>query len=91
MNAQADRIRETLQRAADSGDGNVQEQLRSLDEGFMEIVEGEKTKDTPPHDDRLAELEEKLAGLIQETDGETRRLIREAETLIGDYRTGLEE
>ncbi|MFC7157363.1 hypothetical protein ACFQPA_18195 [Halomarina halobia] len=82
------RIREELQRASDTAneDRDVREQLRSLDEGLMELVGGDKTEDEPPHEDRLAELEEKLAGLRDRSEGETSGHIRNAERLLGEYR-----
>lgn len=80
------RARTDLERASDSADSTVREQLRSIDEGLEEIVGGEKTRDEPPHGDRLAELEKKLDGLVDEADGETREAIEAALGRIDDYR-----
>ncbi|WP_254546559.1 DUF7553 family protein [Halomarina pelagica] len=88
MSDRPTRIREELQRASDAADEDreIREQLRSIDEGLMELVDGDKTTDEPPHPDRLAELEEKLAGLSERADGETSRHVRTAATLLDEYR-----
>lgn len=85
------RIREELERAIETADSGVREQLQSIEEGFDEIVDGDKTVDTSPHLDRLTELENKLSGLDDETEGETHRHITNAESLLYDYRTNLAE
>jgi len=38
----------------------------------LELEGGDKTKRTPPHGDRLEEVEEKMVGLMNETEGATR-------------------
>lgn len=60
--------REELQRANDAADGETQRHLNSIDEGLMELAEGDKMTDAEADPDRVAELEEKLAGLSAETD-----------------------
>lgn len=62
--------REELQRASEAADGEVQRHLNSLDEGLMELTESDKTAETEADPERVAELEEKLAGLAAETDDE---------------------
>lgn len=42
--------------------------LYSIDEGLMELAEGDKTSAAEADSDRVAELEEKLASLSAETD-----------------------
>lgn len=86
-----ERIREELERATDGADRDVREQLRSIREGLEEVVGGEKTENARPHPDRLAELEEKLAGLGDETDGEVHRHVATAEALLAGYRRDLAE
>lgn len=80
------RARTDLERASDTADHTLREQLRSIDEGLEEIVGGDKTRDEPPHGDRLVELERKLEGLAEETDGETREAIETARRRIDAYR-----
>lgn len=60
--------REELQRASDAADGEIQRHLNSIDEGLMELAEGDKMTDAEADPDRVAELEEKLAGLSAEID-----------------------
>ena len=59
---------EELHRASDVADGEIQRHINSIDEGLMELVEGDKMTDAEADPDRVAELEEKLAGLSAETD-----------------------
>lgn len=107
------RARAALQRASDeTDDPTVREQLRSLDEGVMELVGGEKTEATPaegdpadagdetteaapaegdPADaavqgDRLEEVESKVVGLADETDGVTRDHLGEVRDALDAYR-----
>ncbi|WP_313696180.1 DUF7553 family protein [Halorarum halobium] len=79
------RALEELDRAAAAADAERREQLRSIEEGFREIVGGEATADAAPHADRIEELEEKLAALAGRTDGEVNRRINTAEALIAGY------
>jgi hypothetical protein len=62
--------RNELQRASDAAaGGDIQRQMNSIDEGLMELVDGDKVEgEGGPKPDRLTELEEKLAGLGAETD-----------------------
>ena len=62
--------REDLQRASDAAEGGeVQRQMNSIDEGLMELTEGNKVKgEGGPKPERLTELEEKPAGPSAETD-----------------------
>lgn len=80
------RAREELQSATGDTDRDIKEQIESVDEGLMELAGGDKTKDTPVHLDRIAELEETLGGLREEADGETAERIANAEALLGEYR-----
>lgn len=60
-------------------DGDLRANLRSIDEGIVEITEGDTTPDgTTPNEDRVEELEEKLEGLQDQVDGETRSLLESA-------------
>ena len=60
--------REELHRASDAADGEIQRHINSIDEGLMELAEGDKMTEAEANPDRVAELEEKLAGLSAETD-----------------------
>ncbi|QLG64212.1 DUF7553 family protein [Halorarum salinum] len=87
----SERVREELERATEGADRDVREQLRSIEEGLDEILGGDKTRDAPSHPDRLAGLEEKLAGLGDETDGDVHRHVATAEALVAGYRGELAE
>ena len=64
--------RRELGRASDAADGEIQRQMNSIDEGLMELSEGDKVEgEGGTHPERLTELEEKLAGLSAETDDQT--------------------
>lgn len=83
------RAREEIQAAADAADGEMQEQLRSIDEGLMELTEGDKVEDDdPPRLDHLAELEEKLDGVADEkaTEPDVRDGVERARDSIRAYR-----
>lgn len=84
---QAERAREELQRASETAVRDVRLQLQTIDQGLAELVGGDVTKETRPHDDRLRELVEKLDALHDEAEGETRDHIASASELIEDYRT----
>lgn len=86
MTDRAERARAELDRASETAPDDVQEQLHSLDEGLAELVGGDATQETPPHDDRLRELLKKLDGLGDQVDGETRSRVEAARELIDDYR-----
>lgn len=86
MATQLARARTEIERAADDAEGPVREQLQSIDEGLAEIAGGDRTRDEHPHDDRLAELQQKLDGLSDETDGEARAAIDAARRWIHDFR-----
>jgi hypothetical protein len=68
MNEEVTAAREELQRASEAADGEVQHHINSIDEGLMELAEGNKMTEAETDPDRVAELEEKLAGLSAETD-----------------------
>ena len=68
MAIDVDAAREELQRANDAADGEIQRHINSIDEGLMELAEGDKMTDAEADPDRVTELEEKLAGLSAETD-----------------------
>lgn len=81
--------RQSIQQASETTDeSNVREQLNSLDEGLMELTEEEKTQDSDPaiETDRLEQMEEKLAGLLDTTDGATTTQIEEARDAIDIFR-----
>lgn len=86
MTDRTERARAELERASETAEANVREQLQSIDEGLDELLGGDTTEDSRPHGDRLRELAEKLEGLEHETEGETRTHVEEARTLIDDYR-----
>ncbi|WP_101295457.1 DUF7553 family protein [Halegenticoccus soli] len=77
--------REELQRAADLQDGETQEQIRSIDEGLLEMTETEKTEGETPRADRLEEVVEKVSALENEVDEEPRTHLDRARESITDY------
>lgn len=81
-----ERAKRELERAADlADDRDVREQLHTLQEGFTEVLEDDAASDAYPHTDRLKEIEEKLAGLARETEGEANRHVNTAEALIAAH------
>lgn len=86
MATQLARARTEIERAADEAEGTVHEQLQSIDEDLEEIAGGDGTRDEHPPDDRLAELQQKLDGLSDETEGEARAAIDAARRWIHDCR-----
>ncbi|GAA5040920.1 DUF7553 family protein [Haladaptatus pallidirubidus] len=89
MDAHLRRAREKIRRASDRADGEVQQNLLSLDEGLEELTEGGKTEGTgEPADEaeRFKHIEEKLRGLIDETDDETKTVLRDARDELDAYR-----
>lgn len=86
--------RDAVQRASDATDNAaVRKQLRSLDEGLMEMTEsGDLPDDAPkteggvPHGDDLEEVEHRLADLAGEAEGEAQRHVEDARDAIDAYR-----
>jgi DNA repair ATPase RecN len=60
--------REALHQASDAADGEIQQHINSIDEGLMELAEGDKMTEADADPDRVAELEEKLSALSAEVD-----------------------
>ena len=81
-----ERARQELELAADRADDrDVREQLHTIQQGFAAVLEDEEESGGRPLTDRLKEIEDKLAGLAQETEGEANRHINTAEALIAGY------
>lgn len=79
--------RAEIRHASEHADADVREQLRSIEEGLSELVEGEKTQEGPgPKPERLEELERKLAGLEEQVDDRTRERIEDARDALFTYR-----
>lgn len=81
--------RESIRQASEMADQrDVQDQLKSLDEGIEELTSEEKTQESDPtvEVDRLEQVEEKLAGLLEETDGAVNTRIEEARDAIDVFR-----
>jgi hypothetical protein len=80
-------VRTAIQRASDRVERQDHEQLRSIDEGITELVEGEKTNDAGPQLDNLRELEQKLSGLEDEIDDDVASdHVATARKRIAEYR-----
>lgn len=74
-----DRAREHLRAGSDAADRPVQTQLDSLEAGLLEEQDGELTEgESPPKDDRIAEVAEKLEGLAEQASGEPADRLRRA-------------
>ncbi|WP_433631918.1 DUF7553 family protein [Halomicrococcus sp. NG-SE-24] len=83
------RAREEIQRASERADGEVRENLLSLDEGLDELTEGGKTEgpdESKDRGERFEHVEEKLLGLMDETDAETETALRNARNELDAYR-----
>lgn len=89
-----ERARREVRRASDlTDDETVREQLRSIDEGLMELTHGDEAGDHPastrgdvPRGGDLRDVEAKLAGLGDAAEGTPRALIQDARDRIDDYR-----
>lgn len=94
MNDNLASARDAVQRAGDAtDDATVREQLRSIDEGLMEMTESEEapegeasTTGDHPHGDALEEIEAKLASLAGELDRPARERVEDARDHIDAYR-----
>lgn len=83
------RAREEIQRASERADGEVRENLLSVDEGLRELTEGGKTEapvESTDSGERFEHVEEKLRGLMDETDDETEAALRNARNELDAYR-----
>ncbi|RRJ33781.1 DUF7553 family protein [Halocatena pleomorpha] len=81
--------RRSVQRASETTDNAVvREQLASIDEGLMELTDGQTTQDTDPgmEVERLTPIEEKLTGLLDTASGDTETQIAEARDAIDIFR-----
>lgn len=79
--------RTEIDTASGHADSTIREQLRSIDEGLLELLEGDKTdSEVPPETDELRELESKLAGLEDQTNEQTRQHIETAREHLLAYR-----
>lgn len=69
MTADIAKAREELDRANDVANGERRRQVNSIQEGLMELTEGDKMEgEGGPRPDRLEELEAKLDGLSAEVE-----------------------
>lgn len=84
MTDRIERVRAELEEARETAERDVRVQLDSVDEGLSEVLGGDKTRESHPHADRLAELVATLDGLEEEAEGETRTHVAEAQTLLKD-------
>ena len=82
-----ERARDAVRRASDAADGEVQEQLNSVEEALAELTAG--SVDAPDHPDRVAELERKLDGLAGEKsdDEAVSDAVTDARDHLDAYRT----
>lgn len=79
--------RTEIDTASGHADSTIREQLRSIDEGLLELLEGDKTdSEVPPETDELRELESKLAGLEDQTNEQTQQHIETAREHLLAYR-----
>ncbi len=79
--------REAVQSAADiAGDSTVHEQLESIDRGLDALSGEDAPDDDVDQGDRLEQLEAKIAGLADETDGETLAHLETARDHVDAYR-----
>lgn len=87
MDTHLRRVRENVQRASEDADGETRENLLSIDEALVALTEQtEGSADPDDEADRFEEVEEKLQGLIGETDDETEARLREARDELDAYR-----
>ena len=83
------RARDEIQQASERADGEVRENLRSLDEGLAELTEDGKRgalNELADSADRFEHIEEKLRGLTDETDDGTEAALQNARDELDAYR-----
>ena len=87
MPTDIERARDAVRRASDAADGEVQEQLNSVEEALAELTAG--SVDAADHPDRVAELERKLDGLAGEKsdDEAVADAVADARDHLDAYRT----
>lgn len=79
--------REAVQSAADiADDSTVHEQLESIDSGLEALSSEDAPGDATEQGDRLEQLEAKITGLADETDGETLAYLETARDHVDAYR-----
>ena len=89
MPTDIERARDAVRRASDAADGEVQEQLNSVEESLAELTAG--SVDAPDHPDRVAELERKLDGLAAEKgDDAVADAVADARDHLDAYRTDVD-
>jgi hypothetical protein len=89
-----DSARHAVQEASEETvDASLRQQLRSIDEGLMELTEhsettddGVKTSGDRPHGGELESIEEQLVRLSDHADGAARTHVQEARDTIDAYR-----
>lgn len=90
MDDRIERARSLAAQASDLTDNaDVREQLRSITEGLdrMEGNEERPSQEDPKQEgDRLQQVEEKLAGLTDKTEGTARERVEEARDALDAYR-----
>jgi len=82
------RTREEIHRATEHVDGEVQDNLQSIDEGLQQLSAGEETAAKVPDDEaeRFEHVEEKLRRLMDQTGGEAERALQDARNELDAYR-----
>lgn len=87
MTDHLERARERIRTASESADGETRENLLSLDEGIGSLLEqADEGASREAEADRFEEVEDKLRGLLDETDEATAATLREAEEHLDAYR-----
>lgn len=79
--------REAVQSAAEiADDSTVHEQLESIDRGLDTLSGDDAPGDDVEQGDRLEEIEAKITGLADETEGETLAYLETARDHVDEYR-----
>lgn len=79
--------REAVQSAAEiADDSTVHEQLNSIDRGLDTLTAAEAPEDDVEQGDRLEQIEAKIVGLADETDGRTHDYLETARDHVDAYR-----
>ena len=77
MTDHLERAREEIHRASDRAESEIQENLRSIDEGLQELTE-EGGTEAANAAERFEHVEEKLRALIDRTEDETKTAVQDA-------------
>lgn len=81
-------VREDVQRAKETADGPIRETLNSIEDAIDALGRAQGTDEPSDESDELDAIDEQLRGAVEEADGETEAIVREAHDEFDAYRHG---